>query len=341
MTAFLTAISIVALAFLIIGLLNRFRRPDYATIAFHTAQGTHALAGPDLRVVTWNIGYAGLGRDADFFLDGGTSLRPLPKAAIATAAEQIGHTLLDGAWDVMCLQEVPQGGFLTRGVDVRRTLDRRLSGYHHAFWADLKTVFIPPALRLLHGMGTYCAKHIASVRTIELPEAETLMLGFIKKPYAGLLTTLPIAGTNTSWVIINLHLPVYGASESGRRAQITLLFDEAQRAYARGDHVVIAGDLNTRLCDAEFACDQRPDDPMWHTEFPTDSLPAGWSLIADPTTPTIRSLQAPFARGKTFTTIFDGFIVSPNVDVLSVTALDMGFALSDHHPVQAHLTAKT
>ena len=39
-------------------------------------------AGQTLRIVSWNIGYGGLGAKQDFFMDGGTMVRPQNKAAI-------------------------------------------------------------------------------------------------------------------------------------------------------------------------------------------------------------------------------------------------------------------
>ena len=38
--------------------------------------GTMVVTGESFNVVTWNIGYAGLDREMDFFYDGGTRVRP-------------------------------------------------------------------------------------------------------------------------------------------------------------------------------------------------------------------------------------------------------------------------
>ena len=39
-----------------------------------------------------------------------------------------------------------------------------------------------------------------------------------------------------------------------------------------------------------------------------------------------------------YTTIIDGFIVSPNITVEEVRGLDLGFAITDHQPVIATLS---
>ena len=38
-------------------------------------EGENAV-GTSVTVYTWNIGYAGLGKDSDFFMDGGTMVNP-------------------------------------------------------------------------------------------------------------------------------------------------------------------------------------------------------------------------------------------------------------------------
>ncbi len=41
-----------------------------------------------------------------------------------------------------------------------------------------------------------------------------------------------------------------------------------------------------------------------------------------------------------YTSVIDGFLVSPNVEIASVKTLDLGFAHSDHNPVRVKLRTK-
>jgi endonuclease/exonuclease/phosphatase family metal-dependent hydrolase len=61
----------------------------------------------------------------------------------------------------------------------------------------------------------------------------------------------------------------------------------------------------------------------------------GWSILADAARPTIRAKDGPYAPGVTATAIIDGFLVSPEVRVVSLETLDTGFAHTDHQPVAA------
>lgn len=42
-----------------------------------------------------------------------------------------------------------------------------------------------------------------------------------------------------------------------------------------------------------------------------------------------------YVEGENFVTIIDGFIVSPNVEIVNVQGKDLKFENSDHNPVSA------
>ena len=64
----------------------------------------------------------------------------------------------------------------------------------------------------------------------------------------------------------------------------------------------------------------------------------GWQVVIDPAIPTTRTNEQPYKSGMNYTTIIDGFIVSPNITVEEVRGLDLGFAITDHQPVIATLS---
>ena len=62
-----------------------------------------------VRVLTFNIGYAGLGKDQDFFMDGGGMVRPDSKADVEKNLSGIGSTLAGHPADVVFIQEADVG----------------------------------------------------------------------------------------------------------------------------------------------------------------------------------------------------------------------------------------
>ncbi|HQI05237.1 MAG TPA: endonuclease, partial [bacterium] len=66
---------VVVTAFLSLSYYLEFR-PEKVEYALKIRDGRKVFEGGNLRILSWNIGYAGLGKDADFFLDGGKSSKP-------------------------------------------------------------------------------------------------------------------------------------------------------------------------------------------------------------------------------------------------------------------------
>ena len=58
-----------------------------------------------VRVLTFNIGYAGLGKDQDFFMDGGGMVRPDSKADVGKNLSGIGSTLAGHPADVVSFRK--------------------------------------------------------------------------------------------------------------------------------------------------------------------------------------------------------------------------------------------
>ena len=75
-----------------------------------TKQGTSesAKVGTEYTALNWNIGYAGLDKDEDFFMDGGKMVLPLDKAHVEENIKNITQIIKDENADVTLLQEVDE-----------------------------------------------------------------------------------------------------------------------------------------------------------------------------------------------------------------------------------------
>jgi endonuclease/exonuclease/phosphatase family metal-dependent hydrolase len=150
-----------------------------------------------------------------------------------------------------------------------------------------------------------------------------------------LQTRLPLAGGG-SLVLINSHLSVFDRGGRIRRLQLAFLRRHVISAYRRGDHVIVAGDWNHGLPGSDaaaFAAAMGP--PSWYVTLPEDFTPAGFAWAVDRRLPTVRSNGTPYRRGVNFVAVIDGFLVSPNVEIVAVGGRDLGFRHSDHNPVAA------
>jgi len=311
---------------------NRWNRPPIGCLS--TQNTDHLTAsGTEITVTTWNIGFAALGAGADFFVDGSKNMRALPKSQIQAAAMSIAGRLAGFNADAVLLQENAEAGFLTRGVSVNGAIKSGLTNYAHCFWPDLKTLLVPKPFNFLHGMSTYTRREISDCMTLSLPQDPLYYYGFMKKYYGAVVQKLPIGGQAKTWVVINIHLSAFDKGANVRQRQLTSLLEYAEQEYRAGNYVVIGGDWNMRMSATEFPHSIPKSDLFEVFDFPQDKLPKGWMLGVDERTASLRSLSKPYVKGETFTTIVDGFVVSPNVRVEAVITDNLAFEHTDHHPV--------
>ena len=71
-----------------------------------------------------------------------------------------------------------------------------------------------------------------------------------------------------------------------------------------------------------------------------EPVPEGWRFVTDPDRPTVRTAHKPYVRGENYRLIVDGFLLSPNVGVISVETSDLDFQFSDHNPVTVVVEAR-
>ncbi|MBK9337770.1 MAG: endonuclease/exonuclease/phosphatase family protein [Lewinellaceae bacterium] len=135
-------------------------------------------------------------------------------------------------------------------------------------------------------------------------------------------------------VVMNLHNAAYDPGDKIKAIQLPYLRDLAVVEYKKGNYVVLGGDWNQ--CPPFFRFDAfSPGFTQGYRQgnVPDDMFPADWRFVYDPTVPTNRKCRDPYLEGKTFVTLIDYFLVSPNVQVQTVKGLDQKFQYSDHQPV--------
>lgn len=319
---------------------NRRIHPKTGAITPTNKQPTRPDASSTLAVLTWNIGYAGLGKDADLIIDKGQSIRALSELQIARAAHGIADWLAAQSSDVICLQESAKAGFLTRGVPLRSIIAETLTQRQSVFWTDMRSVLVPRLLKVDHGMSVHSRISFRACHAELLPQDDTYFFGILKKHYGFIVSRFAIEEKGREWVVFNIHLSAFDTDGAARKEQLKHLMRRAQAEYSQGNFVVIAGDWNMRLSPTDFGHQSDPASLLWTKDFPQEALPKHWQLAFDPMTPTVRSLNKAFNPGETYSTIVDGFVYSPNVQLSGISAANMGFELADHQPVEASFVAR-
>lgn len=291
-----------------------------------------------LTVMSWNIGYGGLGAESDFIADGGDRFLPPSRRVVEKNIAGIAGVLSAAREDVVLVQEAAKPGPMTRGADTLGAVNASLDGRDNVFTADVNTRWAPPFLSLHHGLFSSIGA-AGAVREIHpLPREPGHLMGLAKRLYHLQVTRLPF--DSGEWTLINVHLSAFDDGADVRRAQLREALAFAEREFAQGRFVIIGGDWNLELAQPGRPHNTGDEDLFWIHTFPRDMLGEGWRIAADAGTPSVRTNERPYRSGENFTTVIDGFVVSPNVDIESLATIDLDFRFADHQPVVGAFRAR-
>ncbi|MEK7315597.1 MAG: endonuclease/exonuclease/phosphatase family protein [Candidatus Eisenbacteria bacterium] len=334
----LLAALLAAVLLAIRGAIGAYRPAAMTEVALGGEDAAAPPAGDSLRILSWNIGFASMSAEADFFADGGRGLRAPSRAMVERNVAAIGELLRFEAPDIVLAQELAGASWLTHGVDVLGDLRTRLKEYRLAFAPTVEVAPLPAIGGLTVGSGTLGRVAVAGATRHQLP-SKPLPLGVTLQHFNALETRLPISGRAKEWVIFEVHLAAFDDG-SLRRKQLERVLWLMEREFAAGNHVIAGGDWNLRLAATDFPYTTAEKAKFWVRDFPADLTPAGWRWAVDATVPTCRTLERPYRPGVNYTCVIDGFLVSPNVEVASVETIDLAFTHSDHNPVRLAVRAK-
>ena len=324
-------------------------RTETATLSEQGEFSTGTFSdGDSFSVVSWNIGYGSLGRESDFFMDGGEQSRPESRQTvdknIAGVIETLRPDARDWLADFMLLQEVDNGS--KRSWDVIETdAIAEGVGFTSAYARNYKSAFVPvpptaPLGRVSSGVFTLASTGITSADRVALPSPFKWPMSTVNLKRCLLVTRVPLQDSNKELVLVNLHLEAYDDGE-GKIAQTKALMEFLSAEYEKGNYVVAGGDFNQTFPGALEQYPVKNADLWTPGTLSEDDLPgAGWQFVTDLRTPTCRLLNQPYdpADPATQYYVIDGFIVSPNVRVDTVETLDEGFEYADHNPVLMNVT---
>ena len=296
----------------------------------------------EITLISWNLGYGALGKDADFVMDGGGNAPAADKALVEANLAGIADTLKKEDADFWLLQEADSDSARSFHIDFRT----RFALSQNAFALNYSCPFVPfpwpPFGKVNSGLITASSYDVEEAERISLPCPFSWPLRTANLKRGLLASYLPVEGTDQKLVLINLHLEAYDSGE-GKIAQTRQLREFMQSEYEKGNYVIAAGDFNEIFPGTEAIYpNEHPENWMPGT-LEEDSIPEGFSYVYDAAVPTCRLLNQPYNPSDTANTqyyVIDGMVVSPNVQVESVETLDCAFTYSDHNPVKVTLSLR-
>ena len=297
--------------------------------------------GENYTVVTQNIGFGAYTQDFTFFMDGGTQSWAESEESVIECIEKAGDTVDLYKPDFILFQEVDFDSTRSYHINQREILEERFNYLSSAFAVNYNSAFLLYPFNQPHGASkagilTLSRYNITSSLRRSLPISESFSK-FLDLDRCYSVSRVPVEN-GKELVIYNVHLSAYGGSDEIRTAQMTMLFNDMKAEYEKGNYCVCGGDFNH-----DFTGDSTQKlnggqevDFGWAQPFPMDLLPDCINRCADykgeSVVPTCRNCDIPYKEGN-FTIIVDGFLVTDNVETVSVENVKTDFVYSDHNPV--------
>jgi len=286
----------------------------------------------------FNLGYGGLDKKQEFFMDGGTSSRGESETIVFENIQAMISFLNNEDPDFMLLQEVDIRSSRSYDINQYELLQNRFQSYASAFAYNYQAIWVP--VPILNPMGyaksglvtlSKYTMHHGLRRELTGQESWPVILADLDRIL--LETRIPVDNSRDV-VLINLHLSAYDEGGILRKKQVEDLLKLINEVYTQNEYVILGGDWNQLLSTVQL------EDPDFLEKWPEWLVPiaeslgdTGYQWGVDETVMTVRDLGTPYIPGETFETVIDGFLVSPNIKIIEVIGHNLGFEHSDHNPV--------
>lgn len=321
---------------IILGMITDYNPPEKEIIS-SIDDGFYVNDTTIFSALTWNIGYAGLGSNMDFFYDGGTRVRDSLFYANRNLGMITSWLADNDSINFMLLQEVDLNSKRSYFVDQRNKLTVSLGSHFPFFAFNFKVKFVPipflePMGKVESGIMIY-SEYVPQLSTrYSLPGKYSWPKQLFTLDGCMLVNRYKIENSTKELLIINSHFEAYDGGQM-RKEQMDylqkLLLDEERK----GNYFVVGADWNQSPPDINTHIDGYVFDTIHLVKVPTDFCQPGWKIVYDSTQPSNRWLDMPFDKEKNGITIIDFFLTSANIEVLTCKTQPSGFNYSDHQPV--------
>ena len=288
------------------------------------------ITGNTFTVTSYNIGYCGLDKDQDFFLDGGTMSHSNSLEKTEENLEAVKTYIETQNSDFYFLQEVDEKGSRSFNVNERDYIKDYFSDYTSTFSYNFKAKWIP--IPIFDPLGSAYGGLMNLSRFSPIKSTRYSLPGeepFPKKYFEldrSIMEDVYTFENGKQLYMINIHLSAYDKGGTIRAEQVQFMIDYINEIYNEEEnYIIFGGDWNHLLDSSKFVEDM----PSWVATLPDALFDTGFNLAYDTNVNTVRSDDTPYVEGVNFETIIDGFLVSPNILIDLVEGEDIGFEKLD------------
>lgn len=287
--------------------------------------------------MTFNLGYAGLDETQDFFADGGTRSRAASEEKVEENLKALTDVIKTQDADFYLLQEIDRSASRSYDVEQYERLKLEMNHYASGFAYNYNAIWVPipfknPMGYANAGLGTFSRYKKSAMTRIEFEGQESWPKRLGELDRCMMQSDIPLTSGKTL-SLLNVHLSAYDKGGELRGKQVEHLITYMNALYDKGNYVVVGGDWNQLLIQDD-AYGENVILPEWLVRVPNTLTETGFQWAVDEKTNTVRDLATAYEKGKTFVTVIDGFLVSPNVTIIDIKGQDLEFKYSDHNPVK-------
>lgn len=293
----------------------------------------------EISILSWNIGYACLGDNADFFMDGGKSVFTASKERLNENIHSIANEIKNLSPHVIFLQEIDLPSTRSKGVNEVNFFQKEFPFHESSFCNNYKCVFVPfpfpPLGKIDSGIMTLSLFEGSKAERVQLPIPFKWPVRIANLKRCLLINRFPIKNSQKEIVLINLHLEAYDEG-SGKKKQAELLTSILFEEMQKGNYVVAGGDFNQIFSTIEVSKFKTYPGKWQAPKFEVQEFTDAFYFLMDSLTPSCRSLDRPhegLSKNDFQYYVIDGFIVSKNIKVKEFSCIDFDFKNTDHNPV--------
>lgn len=348
----LLAYAVAAIALAVGGLLVYSTVTDYKPAASEVlgVEGKGIQIGKDstYTFIIWNVGYCGLGKEMDFFQDGGKMSRPDRAMYDKYLAAVTGYIAASDSIDFIMLQEVDKDSKRSYHTNQEDKFAAALPNHSHSFALNYNCKFVPVPFELNYnpygktygGLLSFSKYTPVGSMRYQYPGSFSWPTSLYMLDRCMMVLTYKLPN-GKELLVVNTHNTAYDETGTIKKAEMEFMKKFFEGETAKGNYVVVGGDWNQAPPGVDaLKFSKNVAEGYTLNSIEATVIPTGYNVAYDASKPTNRANKTEYRVNETFTTLLDFYMTSPNVKVLDVRTIDLGFANSDHQPVYLKVKLK-
>ena len=300
---------------------------------------------------TYNVGFGAYNQKFSFFMDTGKMKdgtktqgkygKAKNKAAVLQNTNGEINTMKKINVDFMLFQEIDVDSSRSYHINQVKKMSQNFANYEEIFANNFHSPYLLYPLNDPHGavqsgLLSLSKYPVEQATRRKYPVSTSFITKFTDLDRCFTVMKIPVTNGH-KLILINSHMSAYDKGGKMRVKQLKLLNSVMESEYKKGNYVIVGGDFNHtfgRKMLTHFKSQQ--EIPDWVSVLSSKDIAPDIRMVHaknENTVPTCRGTDMPYQKGKTYTTVIDGFLVSKNVQATSEN-INTEFAYADHNPVK-------